>query len=144
MPGKELPEGEALNGDNITSSAYRDAVDVKIGVVGAPNGLAGGDFNGGELGSLEKVPVRRLDEYDVDFNDTREFCVLRWVDIVQATSERLTLSGIWLPRTNMSFQLTYYRSTNCLQIPRLARFSKRDSGEDFWFAIKSSHKTADD
>jgi hypothetical protein len=76
------------------SLAYRDAIDAKTGVVEAHNGLAGGDLDGGELRSLEKVPVRRLDEYDVDFNDTREFCVLRWVDIVQATSERLTLSGI--------------------------------------------------
>jgi hypothetical protein len=75
------------------------------GVVVVENGPAPLDINDGNLGSLEKAPVPRfmekgpvprLDEYVVDFSDTRMFCVRRWIDIVRTTTERLNASGIGL------------------------------------------------
>jgi hypothetical protein len=50
------------------------------------------DFDSGST-DPEKTLVRRLDEYDVDFSDTRAFCVSRWKDIVKTTSEMLSVSG---------------------------------------------------
>lgn len=68
------------------------------------NGHATTDFDNGSIGSdkahfdngsidPEKTLVRRLDEYDVNFDDTRAFSVSRWKDIVKTTSERLSVSG---------------------------------------------------
>jgi hypothetical protein len=41
----------------------------------------------------EKEPIRRLDEYDINFEDAREFFNGRWLDIVTTATERLTPSG---------------------------------------------------
>jgi hypothetical protein len=62
------------------------------GVVDNGNGFARTDFDHGSVGSLEKG-VRRLDEYDVDFGDTRDFTLVRWADIVKGATENLTPSG---------------------------------------------------
>ena len=37
--------------------------------------------------------VRKLEEYDIDFNDTREFTVQRWGDIVKASIATLSIGG---------------------------------------------------
>jgi hypothetical protein len=62
------------------------------GAVDNGNGFAIPDFDHGSVGSLEKG-VRRLDEYDVDFGDTRDFALVRWADIVKGATENLTPSG---------------------------------------------------
>jgi hypothetical protein len=74
----------------------------------AEAGLAGTNLDNGESSSalgLEaarldevvfsqpKEPIRKLDEYEIDFNNTREFCSRRWLDIVGITKERLSVSG---------------------------------------------------
>jgi hypothetical protein len=41
----------------------------------------------------EKEPLRRLDEYEIDFDDARDFFIGRWLDIVTTATDRLTVSG---------------------------------------------------
>jgi hypothetical protein len=41
----------------------------------------------------EKEPLRRLDEYEIDFDDARDFFTGRWQDIVTTATDRLTVSG---------------------------------------------------
>jgi hypothetical protein len=41
----------------------------------------------------EKEPLRRLDEYEIDFDDARDFFTGRWRDIVTTATDRLTVSG---------------------------------------------------
>ncbi|PMD63260.1 uncharacterized protein K444DRAFT_626991 [Hyaloscypha bicolor E] len=40
----------------------------------------------------EKEPLRRLDEYEIDFDDARDFFTGRWQDIVTTATDRLTVS----------------------------------------------------
>jgi hypothetical protein len=118
MPGMKYGQDDGLNGINDTSLPYREAsVEAKRSIAGDGDGLAKEKFHDGDVRSVENVPVRRLDEYEVDFSDTRNFCILRWVDIVKTTTERLNASGIWLCHVNMNTLLTYSRPTNRLQIP---------------------------
>lgn len=62
-------------------------------VVGNSNEFAPGDFDDGSIGSSGKMIVRRLDQYDVNFEDTRPFAVARWEDIVETAKEMLSISG---------------------------------------------------
>jgi hypothetical protein len=41
----------------------------------------------------QNIPTRKLEEYDINFADTREFVVQRWGDIVKATAAKLSISG---------------------------------------------------
>jgi hypothetical protein len=41
----------------------------------------------------EKAPLRRLDEYEIDFDDARAFFSGRWLDTVTTATDRLTVSG---------------------------------------------------
>lgn len=38
-------------------------------------------------------PVRKLEEYEIDFDDTRKFTVQRWGDIVKAAIATLPIEG---------------------------------------------------
>jgi len=59
-----------------------------------------------DVGSEGSLPHARLDEYEIDFSDTRRFCASRWEDILQATTERLTASGNCFPtRTRTSIDI---------------------------------------
>lgn len=66
--------------------------DIKNGI----NGLSVQrfDYETSEFSEKNDLEVRRLDEYDVDFSDTRTFSVLRWADTVKTSTDRLTASGI--------------------------------------------------
>jgi hypothetical protein len=74
------------------------------------------DLENVNLEPSEQPSIRREDEYDVDFSDTRSFCVLRWQDIVKTTTERLTADGKRLSHRYIGSQLTGSRPTDCLQI----------------------------
>jgi hypothetical protein len=58
-------------------------------------------LNGGDVGSTgldelvlsEKESMRRLDEYEIDFNNARDFFSKRWLDILATAKERLSASG---------------------------------------------------
>ncbi len=41
----------------------------------------------------EKESMRRLDEYEIDFSNAREFFSKRWLDILATARERLSVSG---------------------------------------------------
>ncbi len=73
----------------------------------AKAGLAGTNLDNGESSSAsrlvntkldalvfsEKESMRRLDEYEIDFNDARDFVSKRWLDILATLKERLSVSG---------------------------------------------------
>jgi hypothetical protein len=59
----------------------------------AEAGLAGTNLDTGESSSALGLVAARLDEYEIDFNNAREFCSRRWLDIVGITKERLSVSG---------------------------------------------------
>jgi hypothetical protein len=46
-----------------------------------------------EFAFSEKVPLRRVDEYEIDFNDARDFFTGRWLDILTMATERLSAAG---------------------------------------------------
>jgi len=70
-----------------------DESEAMEGIVGGNgNDHATADFDNGSI-DPEKALVRRLDEYDVDFGDTRDFTLVRWADIVKGATENLTPSG---------------------------------------------------
>jgi hypothetical protein len=46
-----------------------------------------------ELIFSEKESMRRLDEYEIDFNNARDFFSQRWLDILATARERLSVSG---------------------------------------------------
>jgi hypothetical protein len=80
-------------------------------------------LNGGDVGSSrhdelifsEKESMRRLDEYEIDFNNARDFFSKRWLDILATARERLNASGNDALHKNRTFQLTYYsRLSDCL------------------------------
>lgn len=48
----------------------------------------------GSTAQVEEPGPRRLDEYDVDFSDTRRFAVFRWKDILNSISGRLPKSDL--------------------------------------------------
>ncbi|CZR55427.1 uncharacterized protein PAC_05315 [Phialocephala subalpina] len=66
--------------------------DIKNGI----NGLSVQrfDYETSEFSEKNDLEVRRLDEYDVDFSDTRTFSVLRWADTVKTSTDRLTASDL--------------------------------------------------
>jgi hypothetical protein len=41
----------------------------------------------------EKESMRRLDEYEIDFSNARDFFSKRWLDILATVRERLSVSG---------------------------------------------------
>jgi hypothetical protein len=55
--------------------------------------------NGGDVARLdelvfsEKESMRRLDEYEIDFNNARDFFSQRWLDILATARKRLSVSG---------------------------------------------------
>jgi hypothetical protein len=64
--------------------------------------LAARGFDFDDRVSRKSVPDRKLDESEIDFGDTRNICMVRWRDIVKATTEKLTASGNCSPRTDMN------------------------------------------
>lgn len=50
-----------------------------------------------EEGFQGMTPRGIIDEVDIDFSDTRTFCVVRWDDIAKTAIERLTASGNYSP-----------------------------------------------
>lgn len=46
-----------------------------------------------ELDLSERESIRRLDEYEIDFNNARDFFSKRWLDILATAKERLSVSG---------------------------------------------------
>ena len=77
--------------------------EVSTGAVGEDvTGLAARDFGFDDRVSRKSVPDRKLDEYEIDFSDTRNFCMVRWRDIVKAKTEKLTASGNCSPRMDMN------------------------------------------
>ena len=58
-------------------------------------------LNGGDVVSTrldepvfsEKESMRRLDEYEIDFSNARDFFSKRWLDILATARERLSVSG---------------------------------------------------
>ena len=73
----------------------------------AEAGLAGTNFDNGESSSAsrsvtteldklvlsEKESMRRLGEYEIDFDNARVFFSERWLDILTTAKERLSISG---------------------------------------------------
>jgi hypothetical protein len=73
----------------------------------AEAGLAGTNLDNGESSSAldlvaarldevvlsEKESIRRLDEYEIDFNNARDFFSRRWLDILATARERLSVLG---------------------------------------------------
>jgi hypothetical protein len=106
----KFDEGEAENGVNgvngvdtasLTNGHARGVAMKGVNGINGINGINGyaskdslvRDLENVNLEPSEQTIVRRLDEYDVDFSDTRNFCVLRWQDIVKTTTEKLTADG---------------------------------------------------
>jgi len=123
----KFDEGEAVKGVDTTSLTNGHARGVARKGVNGVNGVNGinghaskdslaRDLENVNLEPSEQAPVRRLDEYDVDFSDTSKFCVLRWQDIVKITTDRLTADGKRLSHRDMRSQLTESRPTDCLEI----------------------------
>jgi hypothetical protein len=123
----KFDEGEAVNGVNgvdttSLTNGHAPGVAMKgVNGVNSINGHASKDSLARDLENVilkpsEQPPVRRLDEYDVDFSDTSKFCVLRWQGIVKITTDRLTADGKRLSHRDMRSQLTESRPTDCLQI----------------------------
>ena len=48
----------------------------------------------------EKEHIRRLDEYEIDFNDARDFFNGRWLDIINTATDRLSASGNYAHHKN--------------------------------------------
>jgi hypothetical protein len=70
----------------------------------------------------QDLPTRKLEEYDINFDDTREFTVQRWGDIVKATIAKLSISGNFVCKLLLLIctEELYCRSRNSFQIPQLA------------------------
>jgi len=78
------------NGGSLVDFPLRHSEDVDMDGVGV--GTRDGDHQGVPL-VKNFVSVPRLDEYDVDFNDTKKFTVRRWEDILKIASDKLSASG---------------------------------------------------
>ena len=72
----------------------------------------------GEVVFSEKESMRRLDEYEIDFSNARDFFSKRWLDILATARERLSVSGNGALHKKWKFKLTYYfRLSDCFQVP---------------------------
>jgi hypothetical protein len=98
MKFDEGPVATAITAPPPSSPDLHKGSDAKWPVGGDENGngLAVRGFEDGNRPLKIRVPVRREDEYEVDFSDTRKFFVHRWDDIVKTTTDRMTTSGIRL------------------------------------------------
>jgi hypothetical protein len=81
-----------------------------------PMNRSGGSNIGGNGDSAEgdALAVRKTDEYDVDFDNTKPFAVYRWNDLATQIQARLSESGY----ENSFFQVTKFL-TNATQIKDL-------------------------
>jgi hypothetical protein len=120
----KFDEREAVKGvdtTSLTNGHDRGIARKGVNGVNGINGQASKDSLARDLENVnlepsEQPPVRRLDEYDVDFSDTSKFCVLRWQDIVKTTTDRLNADGKRISHRDTRSQLTESRPTDCLQI----------------------------
>lgn len=67
--------------------------EVSTGAVGDVPGSAARGHDSKDEGPREKFVPRTLDDVKVDFDDAREFHAVRWGDILQTTTAKLTASG---------------------------------------------------
>lgn len=100
---REISSAIRLRSRQTVAAMKSNVGDILISAVeGDVTERAARDSQSANRESWDTVPNDKQDEVEIDFSDTRSFCMDRWVVIVKATIEKLTASGNCSPRTNIN------------------------------------------